>query len=160
MIPLLLQLKAICEQTIIAMLALISLYMPFGGIGDVPVLTQEQQILQQIETAQISYFKTHGRYFQGLPTFKTAPTAISTPDNLSIKPHYQTEKWSDFITLPPMSKGIMITQYQAPTGDGYQVIFYWQNNGRLYKSSVGYGVEAKDRTFEMNCLLGSKFCGV
>ncbi len=38
MIPLLLQLKTLCLQTIAAMTALISLYMPFGGIGEpIPV---------------------------------------------------------------------------------------------------------------------------
>lgn len=144
MISLLEQLKTLCEQTIILMLALISLYTPtFGGIND--TLTQEQQILKSIETAQNSYYQSHGRYFQGLPTSKEIPITEIEPDNLNIKPYYQTEKWSDFILLPAkLPFQIEIHQYKAPNGAGYQIFIRDENSVRAY----GYGSEAESRTYE------------
>lgn len=123
-----------------------------AGTVFVGTSTQETDILKAIEVVQTSYYQTHGRYFQGLQTSKSIPTSDIAPDNLDVKPFYQTEKWSDFIKFPnKLPFQIEIHQYKGPKGDGYQVFFRDKKGMRSY----GYGPDAQSQTFEIINLIPS-----
>ncbi len=110
----------------------------------------EQTIIANIQTAQTTYYQKYGRYFQGLPT-----------DKLNVKPHYQEEKWSEFISLPAQLPFEMeINTYKAPKGDGYWIVLrktaqvqQWNATTssmeiveRILTKSIGYGVNNLELT--------------
>ena len=116
-----------------------------GGFVLLPNKDVEQIIIANIQIAQTAYYQKYGRYFQGLST-----------DDLNIKPHYQTEKWSDFISLPAQLPFQMeINTYKAPKGDGYWIVLrktvqvqqfnsttsQMETVDKILTKSVGYGLE-------------------
>jgi hypothetical protein len=97
---------------------------------------------------QTTYASTHGtRYFQGLRTPQTVPAdgALVAPD-LTLKPSYQTEAWSDF--LGAVSLGSTITfsleihQYLTPDGRRGWVIILWVTVlGQTWMRRINVGPE-------------------
>ena|SRR3990167_9215446 len=105
-------------------------------------------LLPSIESYQDTYIGTNPVYFQGLPTCSVIPSEETVADELNTVPQGKTTTWTDsgLITQNyPFS--VEIHEYVAPTNKGYQVLFRAVQDGVTYIRSVGYGVEAVERTF-------------
>ena len=130
----------------LAFLAIVGVGVLLAQVIPAPKTITEQDIISKIEISQEVYFQEHGRYWQGLPTHKNIPNTTTTLNNISIKPFYQAEKWSDLVELPnKLPFQIEVHQYEAPKGHGYQIFL---RNEKGVKS-IGYGVESESRTWEI-----------
>lgn len=102
-------------------------------------------IAAAIVSRQSAYFVAHGRYWQGLrtPVARPVEAADTTPD-LTLKPHDQAERWSDFlsglaVTTIPCS--LRIDVYDGPLGHGYTVSVEVVSGGDVWRRTYNVGPE-------------------
>jgi hypothetical protein len=107
------------------------------------------QQLAAVTAAQATYFGTHGRYFQGLPTHAvpvahTDAATGSTPGTLTSHPADQAEDW---LTVFPSWNGLglpaslRLDVYDGPQGKGYTWIVEATHNGVIWRRSLHVGPE-------------------
>jgi hypothetical protein len=125
----------------------------------------EENIISAIKTAEDTYFQTHGRYFQVLPTSKEPPNGSQSPDNLDAKPSYQAEKIADLITLPAkLPFSITVNTFVKDKEYGYQILLSKSVDtlitesvasgsgqkiyGVKWNKSIGIGLDSKQNTYD------------
>ncbi len=103
------------------------------------------QLLRNIALKQNAYYKTHGRYWQGLLTSTNVPADGNTlPTVRSLHPTDQIETWGDFMPELPAALNIAlrVDSCRGVNGDGYVVTAAVKLGGRTFLRSIGFGSEA------------------
>jgi len=108
--------------------------------------------LAEIEPRQVTYFATHGRYCQTLPTHsetiqqRETTTGDRTADRLTTRPTDQVETTRDFIGTTwdslDFPARVTINVYESRRGHGYFVVVECRIEDEDWTRSVGYGPEA------------------
>lgn len=108
--------------------------------------TAMSTLLANIDSAQATYYASHGRYWQGLISHLTIPNGSSVAaNNLSATPTDQVVTWDTFMgvnkpgTIPA---SITVDVYQTQTGAwGYvkRVLFVYQ--GAIYSTATDSGAD-------------------
>lgn len=105
-------------------------------------------LLPAIEAYQDNYILSNPYYFQGLQTHSQVPSDDVSSDRLSVAPSGKSTTWADTgLVTAALPFTMAVHEYVAP-GDskGWQVELRTVVGGINYTKTIGYGVEAEDRT--------------